>query len=48
MLLAILILLPSSICSQQFNSINIEDKMIWFQEAKLGILFIGEFILLTE
>tara|TARA_B110000503_G_scaffold68819_1_gene107457 strand:- start:10946 stop:12283 length:1338 start_codon:yes stop_codon:yes gene_type:complete len=37
MLLAILILLPSSICSQQFNSINIEDKMIWFQEAKLGI-----------
>jgi alpha-L-fucosidase len=36
-LLAILILLPSSVCSQQVNSINIEDKMKWFEEAKLGI-----------
>jgi alpha-L-fucosidase len=36
-LLAILILLPSSVCSQQVNSNNIEDKMKWFEEAKLGI-----------
>lgn len=36
-LLAILILLPSSVCSQQVNSNKIEDKMKWFEEAKLGI-----------
>jgi len=36
-LLAILIILPSSVYCQQFNSINIEDKMKWFEGAKLGI-----------
>jgi len=36
-LLAILILLPSSVYCQQVNSINIEDKMKWFEGAKLGI-----------
>ena len=36
-LLAILILLPSSVYCQQVNSNNIEDKMKWFEEAKLGI-----------
>ena len=35
--LAILLLLPCSPCSQPVTSINIEDKMKWFEEAKLGI-----------